>query len=505
MKFNFAASDGTTTTVDVLIAPLFQEDLSKPINPAVSALDRSLGGVLIETTTREGFQAKREQVWSLHALQKFRARRVMLVGLGPRSKFSPEVLRQALGNAARAIARFRGESAAVDLRSDVFQPDSIRAATEGLTLGSYRYDRYRTTDDQKPPSKLRSVTLLNRGGREEKAAALLGSQVAEATNWVRDLVNEPAGTLTPKRLAQEAASAAREGGLSISIRGRREIQKLRMGLFLGVAQGSVQEPQLIEIRYTPRRRSRVKQAPIALVGKAITFDSGGLSLKTHEGMLGMKADMAGAAAVLGAMRVIASLAPPFPVYGFLGACENMPSGTAYRPGDILVSRLGKTVEVTNTDAEGRLVLGDVLAFANEQKPEMIIDLATLTGACMIALGNYIGGAFGANSEAVQSVIAASQRAGEEFWPMPVSDLQKDALHSDVADLKNAGERWGGAINAALFLKEFVGDTPWVHLDIAGPSMSPTERGYQPKGATGVGVRTLVEFIRERARAFNPRS
>jgi leucyl aminopeptidase len=505
MKFNFAASDGATTRVDFLVVPAFQEDLNKPLNPALGALDRSLGGVLIEAAKREGFQGKREQAWSLHAQPKFRAGRVMLVGLGPRSRFSPEVLRQAFGDAARAIARLRGESAAVDLRSGVFQPDSVRAAIEGLMLGSYRYERYRTTDQQKPSSKLRSVTLLNRGGREEKSAALLGRQVAEATNWVRDLVNEPAATLTPKRLAQEASRAARKVGLSISIRGRRQIEKLRMGLFLGVAQGSAEEPQLIEIRYTPGRRSGAKQPPIALVGKAITFDSGGLSLKTNEGMLGMKADMAGAAAVLGAMRVIASIAPPFPVHGFLGACENMPSGTAYRPGDILVSRLGKTVEVTNTDAEGRLVLGDVLAFANEQRPAMIIDLATLTGACVIALGNYIGGAFGANPEAVQTLIGASQRAGEEFWPMPVSDLQKDALQSDVADLKNAGERWGGAINAALFLKEFVGDTPWVHLDIAGPSMSSKERGYQPKGATGVGVRTLVEFIRERARTINPKS
>jgi leucyl aminopeptidase len=215
-------------------------------------------------------------------------------------------------------------------------------------------------------------------------------------------------------------------------------------------------------------------------------------------MVDMKTDMAGSAAVLAAMRVIGELKPPFPVHAFIGACENMPSGTAYRPGDILTSRLGKTVEITNTDAEGRLVLGDILTWAVEHKPAAIIDLATLTGACVIALGNYIVGAFGEHDGTVEHVLAAAKTAGEEFWRMPVTDLQKDALRSEVADMKNAGERWGGAINAALFLKEFVGDTPWVHLDIAGPSTSPKERGYFNKGATGVGVRTLVEYVRQRA-------
>jgi leucyl aminopeptidase len=211
----------------------------------------------------------------------------------------------------------------------------------------------------------------------------------------------------------------------------------------------------------------------------------------------MKTDMAGSAAVLGAMKVIGALKPPFPVHAFIGACENMPSGTAYRPGDVLVSRLGKTVEITNTDAEGRLVLGDILTWAAEHEPEQIIDLATLTGACMVALGHYIVGAFGDDEEAMQAVLGAAWSAGEELWRMPIHDLQKDALRSEIADMKNSGERWGGAINAAHFLREFVGETPWVHLDIAGPSQSPKERGYFGKGATGVGVRTLVELVRRR--------
>src|SRR5262249_53240341 len=274
----------------------------------------------------------------------------------------------------------------------------------------------------------------------------------------------------------------------------------RMGLFLGVAQGSAEKPRLIHLVYTPADPKHAKQPPIVLVGKAITFDSGGLSLKTAEGMLDMKTDMAGSAAVLGAMQGIAQLRPPFPVHALIGACENMPSGTPYPPGGILISPPRKTVEITNTDAEGRLVLGDVLAWTNELKPAAIIDLATLTGACVVALGHYIVGAFGDDEPLVQSVLEAARSAGEAIWRLPIAESQKDALRSEVADMKNSGERWGAAINAASFLKEFVGGTPWVPLDIAGTSVSPKERGYLSKGATGVGVRTLVELARRRALA-----
>jgi leucyl aminopeptidase len=236
---------------------------------------------------------------------------------------------------------------------------------------------------------------------------------------------------------------------------------------------------------------------VCFVGKAITFDSGGLSLKPSDAMIDMKTDMAGSAAVLGAMKVIAKMQPPFPVHAFFGACENMPSGNAYRLGDVLVSRLGKTVEITNTDAEGRLVLGDILAWANELKPAAIIDLATLTGACIIALGHYMAGGFGVDDQLFYDLSESARLAGEELWRLPVNEYQRDVLKSEVADLKNAGDRAGGASSAALFLKEFVGETPWIHLDIAGPSQSPKERGYYSKGATGYGVRTLVEFIARR--------
>ncbi|MGC4114226.1 MAG: leucyl aminopeptidase [Myxococcales bacterium] len=270
-----------------------------------------------------------------------------------------------------------------------------------------------------------------------------------------------------------------------------------MGMFLGVAQGSAEGPQLVHVWYEPSGAKAAKAKPVVLVGKAITFDSGGLSLKPTDGMLDMKTDMAGSAAVLGAMKVVAQLKPPFPVHAFLGACENMPGGKAYKLGDVLVSRLGKTVEITNTDAEGRLVLGDVLTWANELEPAILVDLATLTGACVVALGHYITGVFGTDDAAVWEVLEAAKNAGEEMWRLPMSELQKESLKSEIADLKNTGDRWGGAISAAMFLKEFVGKTPWVHLDIAGPASSPKERGYFAKGATGHGVRTLAALVRAR--------
>jgi leucyl aminopeptidase len=304
--------------------------------------------------------------------------------------------------------------------------------------------------------------------------------------------------MTPTILAEEAKKMAAEAGLAITVGDRKKITELKLGMFLGVARGSEEEPRLIQLSWVPAEAEAARARPVCLVGKAITFDSGGLSLKPSDGMLDMKTDMAGSAAVLGAMRVIATLKPPFPVHAFMGACENMPSGRAYRLGDVLVSRLGKTVEITNTDAEGRLVLGDVLSLANELKPAMLIDLATLTGACIIALGNYVVGAFGDDDPLMYEVLESAREAGEDLWRLPLTEHQKDALKSEVADLKNAGERAAGAINAAHFLREFTGSTPWVHLDIAGPSQSPKERGYLAKGATGVGVRTLVELVRRRA-------
>ncbi|KFE67174.1 leucyl aminopeptidase [Hyalangium minutum] len=503
MNFSFVPGDALRAGGALLVIPLLDGDLGDTASTALTAADKALEGKLRAAATQEGFKGKAEQSLVLNTLGTLAAERVLLLGLGSRGKFTHEVLRQAAGRAAKTAQKLKVQELTFVVPEALAAPEAVRAIAEGLLLGVYKFDRYKTggpKEEKKAPG-LGTVKLVVSGdgkSPELQAAVELGRRVAEATNWARDLVNEPPNVVDPDRLAQAAQEVAKATGIKATIGGRKEIERLKMGMFLGVAQGSAHEPRLIHLAYIPKNPKDAKRAPLALVGKAITFDSGGLSLKPADSMIDMKTDMAGSAAVLGAMRVIGELAPPFPVHAFVGACENMPSGTAYRPGDILTSRLGKTVEITNTDAEGRLVLGDILTWAVEHKPAAIVDLATLTGACVIALGNYIVGAFGDNDGAMEEVLKAAKAAGEEFWRMPVTELQKDALRSEVADMKNAGERWGGAINAALFLKEFVGDTPWVHLDIAGPSTSPKERGYFNKGATGVGLRTLVELVRQRA-------
>ncbi|WNG46189.1 leucyl aminopeptidase [Archangium minus] len=503
MNFSFISGEAARASGELLVIPLFEgETGDKPPAPLAGA-SSALEGRLVAAATQEGFKGKADQTFVMHTMGKLEVERVVLLGLGSRNKYTPEVLRLASGRAAKTAQRLKARTLVFAVPETQDAVAALRAVVEGLELGAYRFERYKSSArDEKNAPKLTTVRLALPAGvektKEHDQAVSLAQRVAEATNWARDLVNEPPNVVNPERLAKAAQDMGRDGGLKVTVGGRKEIERLKMGLFLGVAQGSANEPKLIHVEYTPKNARHAKNPPVALVGKAITFDSGGLSLKPTDSMVDMKTDMAGSAAVLGAMSVIATLKPPFPVHAFIGACENMPSGTSYRPSDILTSRAGKTVEITNTDAEGRLVLGDILTWATEHKPAAIIDLATLTGACVIALGNYIVGAFGDHDATMSDVLEAARAAGEEMWRMPVTDLQKDSLRSEVADMKNAGERWGGAINAALFLKEFVGDTPWVHLDIAGPSVSPKERGYLGKGGTGVGVRTLVEYVRRRA-------
>ncbi|MET0404005.1 MAG: leucyl aminopeptidase [Cystobacter sp.] len=502
MNFSFISGELARASGELLVIPLFEGEV---VDSAASALSQAHGALesrLLPAATQEGFKAKTEQTFVMHTLGKLEAERVLLLGLGSRARFTPEVLRLAAGRAAKTAVRLKVRSLVFSVPGGLDVAAALRAAVEGLELGAYRFETYKSSArEEKNAPRLTTVKLALAGvekTREHEQVVALAQRVGEATNWARDLTNEPPNVINPERLAQAAQTLGRQAGLKVTVSGRKELERLKMGMFLAVARGSVNEPQLIHLEYTPKNAKHAKLPPVALVGKAITFDSGGLSLKPTDSMVDMKTDMAGSAAVLGAMKVIAALKPPFPVHAFIGACENMPSGNSYRPSDVLVSRSGKTVEVTNTDAEGRLVLGDVITWANEFKPAALIDLATLTGACVVALGNYIVGAFGDHDATVNDVLESARVAGEEMWRLPVSELQRDALRSEIADMKNSGERWGGAINASLFLKEFVGETPWVHLDIAGPSVSPKERGYNAKGATGVGVRTLVEYVRRRA-------
>lgn len=509
MKIEVTGSGPLEVEASVLAVPVFEGDPADA-RGLFAEMDRRLDGHLAAAVAEEDFQGKAGQVLQLRTLGRLRAGRLLLLGLGKRDEAERslarsgfEALRVAAGDAARtaqkggatrlafACPRLPGQTA-----------HEARAVVEGALLGAYRFDRYKTEErKKKAPPRLESLAVIVPQGlersREVKEAVALARTVSSAVAWARDRVNEPPLHLTPSRLADAARELAKEAGLHAEVLGPREIAGLRMGMFLGVTRGSAEEPRLVKVSWVPRGAAG-KKPPVVIVGKAITFDSGGLSLKPTEAMVDMKTDMAGAAAAIAAMKVVAELAPPFPVHALVGACENMPGGRAYKPSDVLIARNGKTVEITNTDAEGRLVLGDVLAWGVETlKPAMIVDLATLTGACIVALGMTTVGAFGPDGPAMEAVLSAARAAGEDTWRLPLTDSVKEELKSDVADLKNAGTRMGGSISAAWFLKEFVGDAHWVHLDIAGPSSTTKEKGYVAKGGTGVGVRTLVELVRAR--------
>lgn len=486
----------------------------------LSDLDRALGGLLRSVAEEEEFTGKEGQQLSLHSHGKAGASRLLVLGLGKAKDQdrNAESLRVAASKAVKAARAAGVKTLAIVwpwATDEKALGREVQALSEGAGLGAYKFDKYLK---EKKPLKLTHLRLLareersvRRGGKgspvtqaqssrkDLAASAALGSAIAIATCLARDLVNEGAGVLSPRALADAARAMGKASGVKVEVLGRAQIAKLGMRLFLGVSQGSDAEPQLVRMTYAPRGAGKPEKA-VALVGKAITFDSGGLSIKTGAGMEDMKTDMAGAAAVIAAMGLVARLKPPFEVRGYFGACENMPSGKAYRPGDVIAGKNGTTVEVLNTDAEGRLVLADVLAWAAEEKPAAIVDLATLTGAIMVALGPWTTGLFSNDDKLAAELAAAAGAAGESIWRMPLPPEMEELIKSPVADLKNTGGRFGGSINAALFLQHFVSRLPWAHLDIAGPSSADRERGYTPRGGTGAGVRLLAEWIRQRAQA-----
>jgi leucyl aminopeptidase len=490
---------------DALALPVFEEDVGGRGAGLVRELDGRLGGALLAAARAERFDGKAGKELWLPTLGRLPAARLVLLGLGPRAKAAEalsrtgfEPLRMAAGRAARGAAKAGARALAIAVPAGAGEvAAAARAAAEGALLGAYAFRRYKSRKDA--PRGLARVQVAVPGGgaapRVVKDAVALAGERAAAVAWARDLVNLGPADCTPSHLAGAARELARGAGLRVEVRGPREIAALGMGMFLGVTRGSAEPPRLVTVSYAPRGAA-ARRPPVVLVGKAITFDSGGLSLKPTESMVTMNTDMAGSAAVLGAMSVIARLRPAFPVHAVLGACENMPGGRAYKPSDVLVAFDGQTVEITNTDAEGRLVLGDVLAWAAKRwRPAAMIDVATLTGACMVALGMTTAGLLGPDGPVVDGVLAAARASGEEVWRLPLVESLKEQLESPRADMKNTGERFGGAISAAHFLHAFAKETPWAHLDIAGPSHAPKERGYVAKGGTGFAVRTLVEFVR----------
>jgi leucyl aminopeptidase len=424
------------------------------------------------------------------------ASKLLVVGAGKREKFGEMPLRHLVGTAVRNL-RSRGVR---ELAWILGSTDSgaVASVVDGALAANYDADRYRTErNGEKGIDSLGIATGGEALPSGAEAALHRGRIVGEAENFTRELVNEPSNLMTPTKLAERAGEMAARFGLNCEVLGPQEIQVLKMGAFWAVAQGSKQEPaRLIVIRYSPE--DAPEQPVIGLIGKGITFDSGGISIKPSENMHEMKTDMAGGATMLGVMQAIAQLKPRVRVMALIPATENMPGGNAYKPGDVITSMSGKTVEILNTDAEGRLVVADALTYAKQLGCTVLIDAATLTGAVLVALGTITTGVFGWNKDWVKRVLAAADVAGEKMWELPVDDDYRELYKSTIADLANVGGRYGGAITGAMFIGEFAGDTPWVHLDIAGTRWANDEKPYRAKGPTGHGVRTLVQLLTDLA-------
>jgi leucyl aminopeptidase len=464
--------------------------------PEVAALDRALGGLLSRVLKSEKFEGKPGQMSYFHTNRAVPAERVIVVGLGSRkperSRADAEPIRRATASAVRR-ARDLGATTVAIFMPALPARDRAQAIAEGALLGTYRFDKYLK---EKNGKVIGALTVLEPDRRNQAAAregVRVGRILAEATCVTRDLVNEPANVVTPSFLARRAAEIAKEGALKLRVLERADCTKMGMGAFVGVAQGSQEPPKFIHLTYTPSGRARRR---IVVIGKGITFDSGGLDLKTADGMLRMKDDMSGAAAVLGIFQALPRLKPPVEVHGLIAATENMPSGTAQRPGDVVRVMNGLTVEIGNTDAEGRLTLADALAYAVKHiEPDEMIDMATLTGAVVIALGQGVSGVMASDDGLADRVLAAAETAGERMWRLPLHDEYKEGLKSDVADLNNvSNQRGAGAIVAALFMREFTAGVPWAHMDIAGTAFTERDLPLGPKGGTGVTVRTLLSYL-----------
>jgi leucyl aminopeptidase len=367
-----------------------------------------------------------------------------------------------------------------------------RAIAEGIGLGAYRFTKY-TTVEKRPKREIEAITLCGGSGSSQqlRKSVNLGQRIAQAVAICRDAVNEPANILTPISFAGRVTEVARRHNMKVKVYDKRAIERVGMHLLGAVGRGSMNEPRFVHVAYMPKGRARKK---VVFLGKGLTFDSGGLCIKPAAGMDEMKNDMAGAAAVLGLMDALGALRPAVEVHGLFVLAENMPDGNAYRPGDVIGSLDGKTVEVINTDAEGRLALADGLAYARTLRPDLIVDAATLTGACMVALGKTCSAYYATDDILADQWKSAAKEAGETFWRMPLLAELRDQLKSDIADLKHTGDRWGGSITAALFLKEFAGTTPWIHCDIAGPVVADRPKDIYPKGATGHPVLTFLRFV-----------
>jgi leucyl aminopeptidase len=462
------------------------------VPPELAALDRTLGGALQRTIARRDFRGGRDETLHLSGADNG-PQRLLLIGLGKGEDRNAN-LRRASMLAGRQARRLGAPSLA--WFSSAIDERGVEVVASGLAAGSWEYTEVKTpppVEERRPPLA-EAVILVTTDGVGERGL-VAGRALAEGYALAKRLGMMPGNLCTPDYLADTARDIARRHGMGVTVLGREEMEREEMGSFLSVAQGTPQDPKLIALEY---KKGKNGDAPVVLVGKGLCFDSGGISIKPAQGMEWMKFDMCGAAGVLGAMETIAMMDLAVNVVGLVGSTTNMPSGTAVKPGDVVRAKNGKFIEIINTDAEGRLVLADVLTYAKRYQPAAVLDAATLTGACVIALGHTATGIFGPDEELVAEVLDAGKRSGEPGWPLPLWDEYKDLIKSDVADIKNSGGRPAGSITAAMFLREFAEGYPWVHLDIAGTAYSESDLVVLPKGPTGTPVGTFVEFVRGRA-------
>lgn len=489
IKLSISSSEPLSTVADIAVVGVLEG--AKVEEGFLKELADALGPVVARNVRRDEFTGKKDQVADFQANDAsgaVKAARVVVMGLG-KGPLTDVDVRLLAAKAARLAQSSKATSLSILLPGVA---GAERAAAEGAVLGAYRFTRY-FTGDRVPKVELQKVMLLTheKVTKAHKDAVALGEKVAKAICIARDLINEPPNELYPERLADEAAKVAKECGLECVVFDREQLEKRGMKLIVAVGQGSARPPHFVHMTYRPKGTPKKR---LVFVGKGLTFDTGGICIKPAPGMEEMKGDMGGAANIVALMAAVAAVKPQVEVHGLIGCAENMPDGSAYRPGDIFGSLDGKMVEIINTDAEGRLVLADCLAYGRDLKPDFMLDNATLTGACVVALGPTMSGFYANRDEAAERMKKAAKEAGEAMWHMPLIEELREGLKSDWADLKHTADRWGGSITAALFLREFVGDTSWVHVDIAGPSMANKSYGLYAKGGTGHGVLTYLKLI-----------
>jgi len=497
MDVKGTSQDCTKIDVEALAVPVFKDE--KADKGLLKILDRAVSGLIKSVLKSEEFAPKEGETAYFHvAGNGLKARRLLLIGCGERDEYKSRQLSQMAGTAARFLRSKNAKTIAIAPRAQDAPEKVAQNTVTGAIMGLFEPDKYRTKEKETREVKALIIVVEDANNREAQRGVERAQIIGDSINFTRELANEPGGHLTPTVLADRAKAVAKQFGLEFEALDRKQMEKLGMGSLLSVARGSDEPPKLIVMKYQPKSNAR-KRDLLALVGKGITFDSGGISLKPGENMELMKYDMTGAATVIGAMRAIAQLKPAVAVIGLAPCSENLPSGKATKRGDVVAAMTGKTIEIVDTDAEGRLVLADAIAYAKKLGATQVIDMATVTGAVSIAVGDVNTAILGTDQNLIDAVIDAGREVGEKFWQLPLDKEYSNQIKSDIADIKNVGGKKAGTITATAFLKEFADGISWAHLDIAGTAWGDPATPYRAKGPTGVAVRTLIEFIERSAR------